>query len=112
MRTNMWQGQEFIGLIDFLFLCPFFFFFFFSTKALILSFLRYTSGHYAQLTKVHDSWPDKFILATEACEGDFPINHVKLGDWSRAESYVSDIMDGLFDEKGIERDKQNIHSFS
>ena len=50
------------------------------------------------MTSVHEQFPDKFILATEACEGYIPApgNHVKLGDWNRAQSYVSDMIAGSF----------------
>ncbi|XP_047998979.1 putative glucosylceramidase 3 [Leguminivora glycinivorella] len=41
--------------------------------------------------------PDKFILATEACEGSFPwqLEKVSLGDWSRAQSYIHSILEDL-----------------
>ncbi|XP_031327292.1 lysosomal acid glucosylceramidase-like isoform X2 [Photinus pyralis] len=48
------------------------------------------------LKETHDQYPEKFILATESCEGvgiDQP--HVKLGDWKRAENYASDIIKDL-----------------
>lgn len=46
------------------------------------------------LDKVHDSFPDKFILGTEACTGstEKPGNKVKLGSWERAELYAADIL--------------------
>mmetsp|Transcript_38666 Transcript_38666/g.61275 ORF Transcript_38666/g.61275 Transcript_38666/m.61275 type:complete len:529 (-) Transcript_38666:63-1649(-) len=54
----------------------------------------YGPKYYSALSEVHNEFPDKFILATEACEGYIPVpgNHVKLGDWSRAVSYMSDII--------------------
>ncbi|XP_063368436.1 lysosomal acid glucosylceramidase-like [Cydia amplana] len=41
--------------------------------------------------------PDKFIIATEACEGSMPwqLEKVSLGDWSRAQSYIHDILEDL-----------------
>ncbi|XP_075747631.1 lysosomal acid glucosylceramidase isoform X1 [Rhipicephalus microplus] len=49
------------------------------------------------LDKVHEHFPDKFILATEACSGFQPIvrDKVKLGSWERAEDYASDILEDL-----------------
>ncbi|KAL3186894.1 hypothetical protein MRX96_004707 [Rhipicephalus microplus] len=49
------------------------------------------------LDKVHKHFPDKFILATEACAGFQPIvkDKVKLGSWERAEDYASDILEDL-----------------
>ncbi|CAG4933580.1 unnamed protein product [Colias eurytheme] len=40
--------------------------------------------------------PDKFILATEACEGSMPWEEdVDLGSWGRANGYITDIMEDL-----------------
>ncbi|XP_023943786.2 lysosomal acid glucosylceramidase [Bicyclus anynana] len=41
--------------------------------------------------------PDKFILATEACEGSFPWQSRKviLGSWDRAKAYILDILQDL-----------------
>ncbi|XP_037503564.2 lysosomal acid glucosylceramidase-like, partial [Rhipicephalus sanguineus] len=49
------------------------------------------------LDKVHQAFPDKFILATEACAGFGPIvkDRVILGSWERAERYASDILQDL-----------------
>ncbi|KAL1417671.1 hypothetical protein MTO96_026637 [Rhipicephalus appendiculatus] len=49
------------------------------------------------LEKVHQSFPDKFILSTEACAGFGPIvqDRVILGSWERAERYASDILEDL-----------------
>ncbi|KAL1422248.1 hypothetical protein MTO96_022129 [Rhipicephalus appendiculatus] len=50
------------------------------------------------LDYVRQYFPDKFILATEACTGYDEIttaNKVKLGSWDRAEEYASDIIDDL-----------------
>lgn len=49
------------------------------------------------LDKVHESFPDKFILGTEACTGAAikPEDKVKLGSWERAEFYASDILEDL-----------------
>lgn len=46
------------------------------------------------LDQAHNSFPDKFILATEACEGSQPFvkEKVSLGSWHRAETYASDII--------------------
>lgn len=45
---------------------------------------------------VHRAFPDKFILATEACDGWMPLQHkVWLGDWSRAEDYAHSIVEDL-----------------
>uniref|UniRef100_A0A1I7YYR4 Glucosylceramidase n=1 Tax=Steinernema glaseri TaxID=37863 RepID=A0A1I7YYR4_9BILA len=44
----------------------------------------------------HERHPDKFILATEACNGYLPLMHGPiLGDWSRADAYAHDIIQDL-----------------
>ena len=40
------------------------------------------------LDKPHNMYPDKFILATEACEGP----GVRIGAWSMAQRYAYDII--------------------
>ncbi|KAB7494900.1 putative glucosylceramidase 3 [Armadillidium nasatum] len=47
------------------------------------------------LNDFHESFPDKFILYTEACEGVFndPEDKVQLGSWERAETYSSNIIE-------------------
>ncbi|KAJ8713063.1 hypothetical protein PYW08_008367 [Mythimna loreyi] len=47
------------------------------------------------LSQVGKSYPDKFIIATEACEGTmlFEKHHVDLGSWTRAKKYLIDIID-------------------
>ncbi|PSN48919.1 hypothetical protein C0J52_03477 [Blattella germanica] len=49
------------------------------------------------LERTHNNFPDKFILATEACVGDKPwdFEKVKLGSWSRGELYMEDILEDL-----------------
>ncbi|XP_037093999.1 lysosomal acid glucosylceramidase-like [Pollicipes pollicipes] len=47
------------------------------------------------LTDTHNNHPDKFLLATEACEGSYSADKVVLGSWERAESYAVDIIDDL-----------------
>ncbi|PNF36457.1 hypothetical protein B7P43_G15864 [Cryptotermes secundus] len=50
------------------------------------------------LDRTHNNFPDKFILATEACVGDKPweFDKVKLGSWSRGEWYMEDILQVLY----------------
>mmetsp|Transcript_24114 Transcript_24114/g.35250 ORF Transcript_24114/g.35250 Transcript_24114/m.35250 type:complete len:203 (+) Transcript_24114:1193-1801(+) len=62
------------------------------------------SGDFDKLEKKHQMHPDKFFMATEACEGFLP-NHigtgsgVKLDDpeitWKRGENYARDIIGDL-----------------
>ncbi|GMT23318.1 hypothetical protein PFISCL1PPCAC_14615, partial [Pristionchus fissidentatus] len=48
------------------------------------------------LTTTHEKHPDKFILATEACAGFWPLDHgPKLGEWKRAEAYARNIIEDL-----------------
>ncbi|KAL1422250.1 hypothetical protein MTO96_022131 [Rhipicephalus appendiculatus] len=49
------------------------------------------------LDHVRQRFPEKFILATEACAGYeiTTVNKVKLGSWDRAERYASDIIEDL-----------------
>ncbi|CAN7939571.1 unnamed protein product, partial [Ixodes hexagonus] len=49
------------------------------------------------LDKTHNNFPDKFILATEACNGYKPTDKEKviLGSWDRAENYAHDILEDL-----------------
>lgn len=44
--------------------------------------------------KIHDSYPEKIILSTEACNGDkFYEDKVLLGSWKRGEDYAFDIIE-------------------
>jgi len=49
------------------------------------------------LTKTHEMFPDRFILATEACSGFEPwqTKKVILGSWERFEDYAKDILEDL-----------------
>nr|XP_037268263.1 lysosomal acid glucosylceramidase-like [Rhipicephalus microplus] len=47
------------------------------------------------LDKVHESYPDKFILPSEACTGYQKERGVRLGSWERAEEYAFDILQDL-----------------
>ncbi|KAI1301356.1 Lysosomal acid glucosylceramidase [Halotydeus destructor] len=48
------------------------------------------------LDSLHQSYPDKFLLSTEACEGSALFaKKVILGSWERAENYALDIMEDL-----------------
>jgi glucosylceramidase len=46
------------------------------------------------LSSTHKKFPEKFILATEACSGAMPwdIPKVALGSWKRGEDYAHDII--------------------
>lgn len=46
------------------------------------------------LDRIHQAFPDKFLFATEACEGSFSqqTEKVDLGSWDRAASYATDII--------------------
>lgn len=49
------------------------------------------------LSSTHQKFPDKFILATEACAGSqaWDTEKVILGSWERAESYAHDILEDV-----------------
>lgn len=49
------------------------------------------------LDQAHDEFPDKFILYTEACNGDKPwdLEKVMLGDWDRGQKYLHNIIEDL-----------------
>ena len=49
------------------------------------------------LDQFNDEFPEKFILYTEACNGDRPwdTEKVMLGDWNRGEKYLSDIIENI-----------------
>ncbi|XP_018579333.1 glucosylceramidase-like [Anoplophora glabripennis] len=47
----------------------------------------------SMLTTTHDTYPEKFLLATEACVGDGDDISVVLGSWSRGEQYVFSIIE-------------------
>ncbi|XP_022098086.1 glucosylceramidase-like [Acanthaster planci] len=54
------------------------------------------SSTYNSLEETHQTFPDKFLLATEACEGYQPWEQpVKLGNWERGEQYSLDILQDL-----------------
>jgi glucosylceramidase len=49
------------------------------------------------LDQAHEEFPDKFLLYTEACNGDRPwdTEKVQLGDWDRGERYLHNILEDL-----------------
>lgn len=50
------------------------------------------------LDKTHEAFPDKFILATEACFVPKPWEKtiVSMGSWSRGEQYLDNIIEVKF----------------
>lgn len=62
--------------------------------------LHYYADFYtpaSMMSNFAEKYPDKFIIATEACEGSYPWETQKVifGSWKRAENYISDIMEDL-----------------
>ncbi|KAI3410388.1 hypothetical protein GPALN_004489 [Globodera pallida] len=56
----------------------------------------YVPSNFDKLEKTHNLRPDKFILASEACNGFLPHDHmVLLGDWTRGRAYAHDILNDL-----------------
>ncbi|KAI1702056.1 glycosyl hydrolase family 30 TIM-barrel domain-containing protein [Ditylenchus destructor] len=56
----------------------------------------YMKAPHSTMTKAHEMQPDKFILASEACNGFMPEDpSVILGDWGRGEAYGHDIIQTL-----------------
>ena len=49
------------------------------------------------LDYVHNQYPDKFIMFTEACTGANPwdLQKVLLGSWERGQEYVNDVITNL-----------------
>merc|ERR1711970_1155041 len=49
------------------------------------------------LDTVHENYPDKFILFSEACTGSYPwdLQKVVLGSWERGQEYINDIITNL-----------------
>lgn len=49
------------------------------------------------LDRTHTKFPDKFIINTEACNGDKPWDwkKVQLGSWKRAEAYIESVIQDL-----------------
>jgi len=49
------------------------------------------------LDSVHEKFPDKFILFSEACTGSYPweLQKVLLGSWERGQEYINDIITNL-----------------
>lgn len=46
------------------------------------------------LDKTHESFPDKFLLLTEACTGSgLELPHVDLGSWDRGQKYILSIIE-------------------
>ena len=44
----------------------------------------------------HEEFPDKFILYTEACAGERPLDPaVALGSWRRGERYINNVIEDL-----------------
>ena len=58
-----------------------------------MSCRRYSGDSFENVRQIHEEWPGKHIMATEACNCDGP----KYGaeGWSRAETYVHDILGDL-----------------
>ncbi|XP_074601773.1 lysosomal acid glucosylceramidase-like [Brevipalpus obovatus] len=51
---------------------------------------------YDSIQRTRDRYPKKFMLSTEACEGAFYDSpKVALGNWTRAETYATDIIEDL-----------------
>ncbi|XP_011064043.1 PREDICTED: glucosylceramidase-like [Acromyrmex echinatior] len=50
-----------------------------------------------RLSQLHDKYPDKFILMSEACTGSSPFNKEKviLGSWKRGQKYALNIIENL-----------------
>ncbi|KAI4467328.1 glucosylceramidase [Holotrichia oblita] len=47
-------------------------------------------------TNIHELYPEKFFINTEACKGDRPWDSaVRLGSWDRGEQYARDIIENL-----------------
>ncbi|KAE9317050.1 putative glucosylceramidase 3 [Phytophthora rubi] len=69
-----------------------------------VDFVLWMGGHFDDLVEFHDSYPDLFILPTEACEGYMP-NPLGTGkgpslrdadkSWTRGENYGRDIIGDL-----------------
>jgi len=56
----------------------------------------YDHADFENLTAAHNFRPDKFLLASEACNGDSPWEHTPLlGDWHRGVLYAHDILHNL-----------------
>ncbi|KAI6237853.1 Glucosylceramidase [Aphelenchoides besseyi] len=56
----------------------------------------YSRSSYKPLNDTHHLQPKKFILSTESCNGDHPLEHIPLlGSWSNAENYAHDIIQTL-----------------
>ncbi|ESP00722.1 hypothetical protein LOTGIDRAFT_158016 [Lottia gigantea] len=50
----------------------------------------------SDLDKAHTNFPEKFLFASEACEGDLPWErHVDMGSWYRAEAYGHSIVQDM-----------------
>ena len=49
------------------------------------------------LDSVHEKYPEKFILFSEACTGSYPwdLQKVLLGSWERGQEYINDIITNL-----------------
>lgn len=60
-------------------------------------YLAFITKPFEKMRAVHEQYPDKFLLATEACAGFIPIidQGPKLGNWQRAERYGYDILHDL-----------------
>lgn len=51
----------------------------------------YSDGAYQNVSMHHDAWPEKPMLATEACQDQGP----HIGDWGMGERYASSIINDL-----------------
>ena len=60
-------------------------------------YIAFLTKPFEKMRTTHEKYPDKFMLATEACVGFIPIidQGPKLGNWQRAERYGYDILNDL-----------------
>lgn len=60
-------------------------------------YVHQSGPHYDALAETHENFPNHYLFSSEACEGwirEDP-KKVLLGNWTRAETYASDILEGL-----------------
>ncbi|KAL0867558.1 hypothetical protein ABMA27_008328 [Loxostege sticticalis] len=105
IRNSTFKDVKIIALDDQRITIPFWFNSMIKKHPQALNYIDGVGVHYytdmfvpaSVLAYIYDAHPDKFILATEACEGSQPWTREKvvLGSWDRAKNYILDIIGDL-----------------
>lgn len=105
IRNSIYNSIKILALDDQRYMIPLFFDKMVQYNSSVMKYIDGLALHYyadfytpaSMMSNFAEKYPDKFIIATEACEGSYPWETQKVifGSWKRAENYISDIMEDL-----------------